>query len=537
MISLFNKKVHNLTIYSSNKPLKIRPFSKLSRMTIYNKTQENHKNISININQNDDYINNYRLSTLSTETKEKSNLKLIANHTLYNRKKKNIKNNDLNELFKNTLFKTKVILRPKTVLKSRAKTISYTDTNKKINNIHKYHNKSPDKNKINGVPLTFIQSMRLNLKQNISKAKQFLKKEKNRLLKENPYMIYQIRYNNRQKLKKEEKEKIAQYKIWLESLNTNKKQYETNKLIEHHTKLLLKENNQYFAQNKPIIDKTKFDSKYRILTESNLDKIEVKHKEIKNMRKIFTKYLDNTIQIKKEKYKKGEKLSKEIIYQRIKSIIKKCAIEFKNIIIPLNEYIIYNQNSKKIIEYLFNEEYLKIIKMIKKEDSNIEKKDKDVINSITKNKFLIFTIDFYGQNILFFSIKYKLYKSLAKIIQLGSDVNHQDFRGRTALHFASKNNDLIAITILLYFSANPSIKDTNEQIPLDYIKNNGHDNYIIKELLIRCEIIRKLSKYRSWKEYEIYIRRGIQYYLNQNLSKEKYHLIFSFIDNVKLYYS
>ena len=103
------------------------------------------------------------------------------------------------------------------------------------------------------------------------------------------------------------------------------------------------------------------------------------------MRKIFTKYLDNTIQIKKEKYKKGEKLSKEIIYQRIKSIIKKCAIEFKNIIIPLNEYIIYNQNSKKIIEYLFNEEYLKIIKMIKKEDSNIEKKDKDVINSITKN--------------------------------------------------------------------------------------------------------------------------------------------------------
>ena len=311
MISLFNKKVHNLTIYSSNKPLKIRPFSKLSRMTTYNKTQENHKNISININQNDDYINNYRLSTLSTETKEKSNLKLIANHTLYNRKKKNIKNNDLNELFKNTLFKTKVILRPKTVLKSRAKTISYTDTNKKINNIHKYHNKSPDKNKINGVPLTFIQSMRLNLKQNISKAQQFLKNEKNRLLKENPYMIYQIRYNNRQKLKKEEKEKIAQYKIWLESLKTNKKQYETNKLIEHHTKLLLKENNQYFAQNKPIIDKTKFDSKYRILTESNLDKIEVKHKEIKNMRKIFTKYLDNTIQIKKKNIKREKNYLKK----------------------------------------------------------------------------------------------------------------------------------------------------------------------------------------------------------------------------------
>lgn len=536
MISLFNKKVNNLAIYSSNKPLKIRPYSKLKTITKYNKTQENQKNTSININQNDDYINNYRLSTLSTGTKEKSNLKLISNHTLYNRRKRNIKNNDLIELFKNTLFKTKVILRPQTTLKSRAKTISYTDTNKKINKRNKYNNKSSSNNRINEVPITFIQSMRLNLKQNISKAQYFLKQEKNRLLKENPYMIYSIKYNKRQKLKKEEKEKIEQYNIWLESLKTNKKQYDTNTLIDHHIKSLLKENNQYFAQNKPIIDKKKFDSKYRILTENDLDKIVINYKDLKNIRKIFSKYLDNNTQIKKVKYQKGEKLSKEIIYQRIKSIIKKCAIEFKNIIIPLNKYIIYNQNSKKIIEYLFNEEYLKIIKIMKREDSNIEKKDKDVINSITKNKFLVYTIDFYGQSILFFSVKYKLYKSLAKIILLGSYVNHQDFRGRTALHFASKNNDLIAVTILLYFLANPSIKDTNEQTPLDYTNNNGNDNYIIKELLIRCEIIRKLNKYHCWKDYEIYIRRGIQYYLNQNLLKEKYYLIFSFIDNVKLYY-
>ena len=126
---------------------------------------------------------------------------------------------------------------------------------------------------------------------------------------------------------------------------------------------------------------------------------------------------------------------------------------------------------------------------------------------------------------------------MVKIIQYGSNVNHQDFNGRTALHFASKNNDIISVTILLYFLANPSIKDTNEKIPLNYVENNGHDSYIIKELLIRTEIIRKLNKYHSWKEYEIYIRRGIQYHLNQNLSKEKYEFIFSFIDGVNLYYS
>jgi hypothetical protein len=60
---------------------------------------------------------------------------------------------------------------------------------------------------------------------------------------------------------------------------------------------------------------------------------------------------------------------------------------------------------------------------------------------------------------------------------------------------------------------------------------------MVKELLIRSKIIRKLNKYRSWKEYDIYIRRGIQYYLIQNLTKEKYLLIFSYIDNANLYYS
>ena len=540
MISLFDKKINTKAKHPLKKPFIIRPTSNLKGVTNYNLTQANQENISINTNLKEEYLTNYRTSTLSTGTKEISKIKnetlFTTNHTLKRRKRNN--NNYLNDLFKNTLFATKIILRPKTTLKSRNQAINYTNVNKKVNKIYKYNSKSSKTDKTKGFPLSFIQSMRLNLQQNISKANKFLKQENDRLIKENPNIKYQLKYNKRQKLKKEALIKNQKYKKWLSSLKITKKQYDTNELNNYHSKLLFKESNLYLENKKPIIDKTKFDSKYRILTDNNIDLEEIKYKEIRDIRKIFSKYLDNDSRIKNDKYKRREKLSKKMIYERIKSVIKKCAIEFKNINIPFKEYIIYCHQSKKIIEHLFNEEYIKLIKLIKKETNfNNDKKDNDVVDYITNNKYLIYTTDFYGQNILFFSVKYKLYKSLVKIIQYGSNVNHQDFRGRTALHFASKNNDVISVTILLYFLAYPSIKDTNEKIPLNYVENNGHDSYIIKELLIRTEIIRKLNKYHSWKEYEIYIRRGIQYYLNQNLSKEKYEFIFSFFDGVNLYYS
>ena len=85
--------------------------------------------------------------------------------------------------------------------------------------------------------------------------------------------------------------------------------------------------------------------------------------------------------------------------------------------------------------------------------------------------------------------------------------------------------------------SNPYIKDNNGESPLDIALNSGQDNYIIKDLLIRCRLIRKINKYRSWKEYDVSLRRGIQYYLAHNLLKEEYHLIFSYIDNAVLYYS
>ena len=382
--------------------------------------------------------------------------------------------------------------------------------------------------------------MRLNIKDNLLKVDLFFAQEKKRLLKENSNLKYHLNYHKLQKQKKEELEKINQFKIWKKYVQgNNKNKLYTNILNEYHSNLLHRENEQYFDYIKPIIDKKQFSSKFRALTEINKN-IEQKNNEIQIISNIFGKYLEYSNKIKKGKYKfKKEKTKcKGNIYQSFKILIKNCAIEFKNIKIPLKEYIKLCYASKNIIKYLFNENYIELIKIIKREKylDNIQK-DKEIINYITRDNFLAHTIDFYGQNIIFLSIKYKLYKSISKLIQFGANINLQDFKGRTALHFAAKYNDISSVIILLYYLANPSIKDNNGKTPFDYVPNSDHDSYIIKDLLIRSEIIKKFNKYQSWKEYDIFLRRGIQYYLNQNLSKEKYHLIFSFIDNAILYYS
>ena len=540
MISMFNKKINNILKISLKRPIKLSHINKLEYIDKINNTITNERDKTLNISRKEDNSYNYKISTLPTETNEKSNIKFETVFTHHISKiNDNTKNKNLIGLFKNNFFSTKKAYRPKTTSKLKQKTINDIHKECNLNNIFKYYNNST-KHKLEGVPVSFIESMRLNLNQNIVKAKSFLKQEKKRLLKEHPNLKYQIHYNQNQKLKKDELEKVNLYKMYKKYLQENKKEFNIYELNNYYSKLLLRENKQYFDYIKPIFDKTKFDSKFRLLTNNNNpDEIQIQqnYKDLRDIKTIFNKYLKFNI---KDKIKiiKTRKIAKEKIYQRFKSIIQKCAIEFKNIIIPFNE-LIHFYKSKKIIECLFDEEYCKLIKMMKREGIiNNEEKEKDIINIITNNKLLIYTVDFYGQNILFLAVKYKLYKTISKIIQFGANVNLQDFKGRTALHFAVKNNDITTITILLYYLADPTIKDSSGKTSFEYIiKNNSYDNYFIKELLIRCKLIRKLNKYHSWKEYDIYVRRGIQYYLKHNLSKERYHLIFSFIDNYILYYS
>lgn len=82
------------------------------------------------------------------------------------------------------------------------------------------------------------------------------------------------------------------------------------------------------------------------------------------------------------------------------------------------------------------------------------------------------------------------------------------------MHYAVIYKDITSVIILIYFLPNPFIKDKNEKYGFDYIikgVNNDvkrSDNYIIKEILIRSSIIRKNNKYRSWREFDVYIKRG-----------------------------
>ena len=535
MFPLFKEKNNTIPKRALKKTIKFR-HQKTEYLNKFNHTIENQKNISLNNFKNNETSYYYRISTLATESNEihKTINKTIIGHRILKNKNKN---NNLNELFKNTLLSTKKILRPRTTSKTKFNKNKFKNEN--MNNIHNHYNRNARKNKLNEVPLTFIESMRLNIEQNLTKADLFFKQEHKKKIRENPDLKYKLRYIKNQEKKKEQLEKINQFKIWKKYLQSNKKEGDINKLNAYHSKLLLHENNQYFNFYKPIIDKSKFNPKFRLLPE-NYEEEKPKIFDFHIVNNIFGKYLeeDKGNSTEKIKFKKNEKIPKKIIYKRFKIIIKKCAIEFRNTVIPLKEYLKYIGASKNIIKYLFNKDYIKLIKLMKREEGiDIIQKEKDIIKEITRDKLLIHTIDFYGQNILFLSVKYKLFKSLSKIIQFGSNINLQDFKGRTALHFAAKYNDITSVSILLYYLADPSIQDNNGETPLDYNSNNGHDGYMIKELLIRSKIIRKLNKYRSWKEYDIYIRRGIQYYLIQNLPKEKYLLIFSYIDNANLYYS
>ena len=368
MLSLLNKKTINTSKTVSKKFKYFRQQTDLDYVGDYFYTNETPSNIFINNTKKEDSSINCRISTFPTERNEvpKKKAKTIT-HREYSKKRNKNKNHNVIKIFaSDALFSKKIIHRPKTTSKKKLKKNEFFKTDLNIDNIFKNNNKNIQKRLLNGVPLSFIESMRLNTETNLAKADLFFKEEKKRMLRENPILKYQLEYSRRQKIKKEELEKVNNFKIWKKYLKRNKKEYDFNKINAYHIKLLLHENKQYFENIKPLIDKSKFNEnkqyfenikplidkskfspKYRLL--SNNDKEEQKKIfNFTNVRKIFSHYLGNNKIIKKEKTK--VKYSKEItnvltdkniIYQRFKIIIKQCAVEFKNIKIPIYKIFIY----------------------------------------------------------------------------------------------------------------------------------------------------------------------------------------------------
>ena len=135
----------------------------------------------------------------------------------------------------------------------------------------------------------------------------------------------------------------------------------------------------------------------------------------KNIRLIFSKLLYDKVFMNNEK--KIIQITKGMLYQKFILALKKSAIEFKIKKIPFNEYIEYYYKSKNIGYQIFNNEYTYLTGLIKRDKKeNKAKKDKQVVDFLDKNKLPLYIVEFFGKSILFLATKYKLYKSISKIV-------------------------------------------------------------------------------------------------------------------------
>ena len=138
---------------------------------------------------------------------------------------------------------TKLILRNQSI--SQTKTLSRknkTETtlynNSKKNNFQKSNktsktNKAIRTHEYRGVPLQFMEAMRLDVNSTIRKANKFIVEEKKRVIKDNPNLKYYFSCNNKKIREKNEFLKRAyEYKMRKNNLNKNKKNNDDYNLNE-----------------------------------------------------------------------------------------------------------------------------------------------------------------------------------------------------------------------------------------------------------------------------------------------------------------
>ena len=97
----------------------------------------------------------------------------------------------------------------------------------------------------------------------------------------------------------------------------------------------------------------------------------------------------------------------------------------------------------------------------------------EVVDYFLENGFKINTeMSNYENMLLFSAAKGKL--DVLKLLVDKISINYKDKFGRTALHYAAINNQVIIVKYLLSKNVNRRIKDIQDKTPLDIAKTNGY---------------------------------------------------------------
>lgn len=85
-----------------------------------------------------------------------------------------------------------------------------------------------------------------------------------------------------------------------------------------------------------------------------------------------------------------------------------------------------------------------------------------------------------SQTTLLHSCAYKeTFRAAKKLLEIGIDIDHANHYGRTALHAAAAEENEKMILFLLQNGANPTIKDSEDLIPIDFVEKKDSQSYSI----------------------------------------------------------
>ena len=266
------------------------------------------------------------------------------------------------------------------------------------------------------------------------------------------------------------------------------------KMLNQHINAINQEIGVTYSKYFTLVDVNKIPKKFQMCQE--LIDLQKDEKLIKLIREL----IDRNFGLEKEVNKAldTQKKEKEVIrkrnfYKRFSEIMLKASIHLKKIIMEKNG------------QHFFH--------ALKAEDTD------EIISITNSNYFIMFYRDVFLQTPLHIAAKRNLYKFISLFVSRGADVNAQDEGGRTALFIAAQQNNFEFITVLLFEIADPLIKNSKGERPIDVTTDQK-----VKFILERAKILHYFHKIGKIKDFNESVRRGLRhlYYEEMGINYEKW---------------